>query len=413
MAKALVIGAGIAGPTVAVALRKIGMDVEVFEQQPADADQRGSWLNFQANGLDALRAIGASEWVEGLGYPVDTMSFVNGKGRQLGTIPMAFRRPDGLTSRMMPRAELFVALAEMARQHGVVVHHGKRLTDARNTGSGVVARFDDGSEATGDLLIGADGIHSTIRSIVDPAAPDPRYVPVLNIGGYIPDFTVDAPPRDFRMQFGTRCFFAWMNTPDGGTLWFANPPMKTEPDRGTLSAMTDEQWRRRLHELMDGDAGPASAIIDAAPGPLMGWATYDMPVVNRWHHGSRMIVIGDAAHATSPAAGQGASMSLEDAVILAKCLRDLPDIGSAFDAFIALRRDRVERIVADGHKASAEKAAGPIVRVIRDAILPGRFRAAQRDGGQSMMWLQGHHIDFGEPVSGTVDPARSSGTRHR
>jgi len=399
MTKALIIGGGIAGPTLAVALRKIGMEAEVFEQLPPDADQRGSWLTFQANGLDALRAIGLESWVADIGYPVETMSFVNGKGKLLGQMPMAFRRPDGLTSLVMPRAGLFLALAEAARHHGVTVHHDKRLVDARNTGTGVVARFEDGSEATGDILIGADGIHSRIRTIIDPTAPAPRYVPVLNNGEYIPDFTVDAPPRDFRMQFGTKCFFAWMNTPDGGTLWFANPPMKDEPTRGTLSEMTDARWRAWLHELMDADAGPASRIIDATPGPIQGWATYDMPVVKKWHDGSRMAIIGDAAHATSPAAGQGASMSLEDAVILAQCLRDCPSTASAFATFQHLRQERVEKIVEIGHRSSSDKAAGPVMRVIRDLILPGKFRAAAKDGGEAMMWLQGHHIDFEERVT--------------
>ncbi|MFC7450796.1 FAD-dependent oxidoreductase [Rhodococcus daqingensis] len=399
MTKAVIIGAGIAGPALGVALRRIGMEVEIFEQLPADADQRGSWLNFQANGLDALRAIDAGSWVGKLGYPVDTMSFVNGKGRVLGELPMAFRRPDGLTSRMMPRAGLFTAMTDMAVHHGIAVHHNKRLLDARNTGTGVVARFEDGTEATGDILIGCDGIHSRIRKIIDPGAMAPRYVPVLNTGGYIPDFTVDVPPKDFRMQFGTKCFFAWMPTGDGGTIWFANPPMAKEPPRGVLSAMSDAQWRQWLHELMDGDVGPASDIIDAAPGPIMGWATYDMPVVKRWHDSSRMIVIGDAAHATSPAAGQGASMSLEDAVTLAQCLRDCPDTASAFATYESLRRERVERIVANGHKSSADKAAGPFMRVIRDLILPFTFRAGAKDGGQSMMWLQGHHIDFDERLT--------------
>ncbi|MGX1931608.1 FAD-dependent oxidoreductase [Microbacterium resistens] len=402
MPKALIVGGGIAGPTLAVALSQIGYDVEIFEAQSADAVQRGAWLTFQANGLDALRAIGVGHWVEDLGYPVETMSFVNGRGKDLGKMPMAFRRPDGLTSRMVPRTALFAALAEMARAHGVAVHHRKRVVAAQTTRTGVTAHFDDGTEATGDILIGADGIHSKVRRIIDPTAPAPRYVPVLNTGEYIPDFAVPADPRDFRMQFGTKAFFAWMNTDDGGTIWFANPPMKQEPAKGVLSGMTDAQWRAWLHELMDGDTGPAPRIIDATPGPIEGFTTYDMPVVKKWHDGSRMIIIGDAAHATSPAAGQGASMALEDAVILAQCLRDCPSPPSAFATFDALRRERVERIVANGHRASTEKAAGPIMRLIRDAFLPGKFRAAMKDGGQAMMWLQGHHIEFAQ----TITPVR-------
>jgi 2-polyprenyl-6-methoxyphenol hydroxylase-like FAD-dependent oxidoreductase len=126
--------------------------------------------------------------------------------------------------------------------------------------------------------------------------------------------------------------------------------------------------------------------------------------VKKWHDDSRMIIIGDAAHATSPAAGQGASMSLEDAVILAQCIRDCPDYPIAFATFQSLRQARVERIVADGHKSSADKAAGPILRVIRDAILPGKFRAAAKDGGQSMMWLQGNHIDFEQRITPVAIP---------
>jgi 2-polyprenyl-6-methoxyphenol hydroxylase-like FAD-dependent oxidoreductase len=315
-------------------------------------------------------------------------------------MPMAFRRPDGQESLVMPRAALYAALGDLARERGAEVSYGKQLMDAVSLpGGGVQARFADGTTATGDLLVGCDGIHSPVRTIIDPNARKPRYVPVLNVGGYIPGFTVDVPPKEFRMQFGTRCFFAWMPTPDGGTVWFANPPMTREPERGMLSGKSDAEWRQWLHELMAGDVGPAHEIIDAAPGPMIGWATYDLPVVERWHNGRDMIIIGDAAHATAPSAGQGASMALEDAVILVKCLRDCPDPPSAFATFDALRRERVEKIVKHGNRSSSSKAAGPVARVVRDLMLPVFFGRAAKDGGRSMMWLQGHHIDFDEPVT--------------
>jgi FAD-dependent urate hydroxylase len=393
---ALVIGSGIAGPVLAMALQRAGIDATVFERDPAGAEQRGAWLTFQANGMDALAAIDADAPVRGLGYDLETISFVNGKGKPLGRMPLAAPRDDGQLSLLVRRGELYAALGGQAAS-AARVHYGKEFVDAVPVPGGVQARFADGSTADGDLLIGCDGIHSRVRQIVDPQAAAPRYVPVLNVGGYIPDFTVDVPPREFRMQFGTRCFFAWMPHPDGGVLWFANPPMAREPDRGVLSGMDDREWRRWLHELMEGDAGPAHQIIDAAPGPLIGWATYDMPVLRRWHN-ERMIVIGDAAHATAPSAGQGAAMALEDAVILAKCLRDCPDIPTSFTTFESLRRSRVERIVKHGARSANSKAAGPIGRVIRDLILPFVFNRAAKDGGKSMMWLQGHHIDFIEPA---------------
>lgn len=398
MTNALIIGAGVAGPVLAMALSEIGIGSTIFEREPEAADRRGSWLTFQANGMDALRAINAAGPLEELGFEVDAMSFINGKGRALGRIPMAARRPDGLTSRMMHRGDLYRALGDQARARGAQVIHGKTLVDIDSNESGVTARFADGSEARGDLLIGCDGIHSRVRTSIDPSATAPRYVPVLNVGGYIPDFTVDVPEKEFRMQFGTRCFFAWFPTPDGGTVWFANPPMRQEPERGVLSGMSDEQWREWLHELMAGDHGPAASIIDAAQGPLTGWTTYDLPVVKNWHNGRNVIVIGDAAHATSPAAGQGASMAIEDAVILAQCLRDRPDSVSALKSFVALRRKRVEKIVKNGHRGSNSKAAGPLGRLVRDSMLPLIFKQAERGSGASMMWLQGHHIDFEKPI---------------
>lgn len=407
--RALIIGGGIAGPVLAVALRRVGIDATVFERGSRDDDRRGAWITFQANGMDALRAIDLAGPVESLGYPVDEISFMNGKGRSLGRMPMAARRPDGQTSVMMPRAELYRVLSDQAAQHGVEVEYDREFVGAEYTATGVIARFADGSTAEGDFLVGADGIHSRVRRTIDPDAAPPRYVPVLNIGGYIPGLSVDAPDREFVMQFGTRCFFAWMKTPDGGTVWFANPPMKDEPARGVLSGMSDADWRGWLRELMRGDAGPSARIIEAAPAPLTGWTTYDMPVVRHWHDGrGRMVLIGDAAHATSPAAGQGAAMSLEDAVILAQCLRDLPDAASAFATYESLRRDRVERIVEHGRRSSAQKAAGPIGRVARDLMLPIIFGRAARDGGESMMWLQGHHIDFDAPVAAATAGTRAS-----
>lgn len=398
MTRALVIGSGVAGPVLAMALSRIGVDCTVFERDQTSDRRGGSWLTLQANGMDALDALGLAEPVESLGFDVEHLSFVNGRGKSLGRMPMAAPRADGRCSQMLQRDELYRVLTTLAAEHGVETVYGKELVDGSVTSDGVRAQFSDGSTASGELLIGCDGIHSRVRVLIDPHAAAPRYVPVLNVGGYVPDFTVDVPAREFRMQFGTRCFFAWTPTPDGGIVWFANPPMAREPEHGVLSGMSDAQWRAWLHELMDGDVGPAPEIIDAAPGPMFGWATYDMPVVRRWHN-SRMLIIGDAAHATAPSAGQGASMALEDAAILAMCLRDAPDVAAAFDTFVSARRRRVARIVKHGARSANSKAVGPIGRIVRDAFLPLAFARVAREGGASMRWLQGHHIGFDEPAA--------------
>jgi FAD-dependent urate hydroxylase len=120
-------------------------------------------------------------------------------------------------------------------------------------------------------------------------------------------------------------------------------------------------------------------------------------------HGDRMVLVGDAAHATSPASGQGASMAIEDAVELGRCLRDLPDPGAAFAVYERLRRGRVERVVANGARSSNMKAAGPVARVLRDALLPIFLR---RQAERAHEWLHGYHIDWDAPVTAAVPAGR-------
>jgi 2-polyprenyl-6-methoxyphenol hydroxylase-like FAD-dependent oxidoreductase len=139
-------------------------------------------------------------------------------------------------------------------------------------------------------------------------------------------------------------------------------------------------------------------IIRATTGELPGTNQHDMPSVPTWHRGS-MVIVGDAAHATSPASGQGASMAIEDAVVLAKCLRDLPDIRQAFAAYEQLRRERVERVVAQGGRSSSGKAAGPIARVLRDLMLPVFLKRAAGGGERSLAWMYGYHIDWDEKMA--------------
>ena len=103
-----------------------------------------------------------------------------------------------------------------------------------------------------------------------------------------------------------------------------------------------------------------------------------------------------ADDATAPSSGQGASMAVEDAVVLARCLRDLPDTGRAFAAYERLRRGRVERIVAHGVRTSNSKAAGPAGRALRDLMVPVILKRVA--GGGSLAWTHDPHIDWGEKV---------------
>jgi 2-polyprenyl-6-methoxyphenol hydroxylase-like FAD-dependent oxidoreductase len=198
------------------------------------------------------------------------------------------------------------------------------------------------------------------------------------------------------MVFGKRAFFGYAVHPSGEVWWFANPPRADEPTSAELAAIGTEQWREMLMDLFAGDASPAVEIIRSTPGKLAGWATYDLPSVPTWYRSS-LVIIGDAAHATAPSSGQGASMAIEDAVVLARCLRDLPDFGQAFAAYERLRRARVERIVAHGARTSNSKAAGPIARVLRDLMMPLVLKRVA--SGESLAWMHDYHIAWDEQVA--------------
>src|SRR5829696_3765036 len=306
--KALIVGGGVAGPVAAMALRQAGIDSVVYEAYAGGADHAGAFLTFASNGLDALRAIDAHHLVLAEGFPTPRMTIQSGTGKHLGDVPNGGTLPDGTVSQTLKRADLYRALRDEAVRRGARVEYGKRLVDAQTTPDGVMARFEDGAEAVGDLLIGADGIHSRTRRIIDPSAPGARYIPVLNIGGYARDVRVQAEPRTFRMVFGKRAFFGYAVHPSGEVWWFANPPRANEPTGAELAAIGTEQWREMLMDLFAGDDSPAVEIIRSTPGKLAGWATYDLPSVPTWHRGS-LVIIGDAAHATAPSSGQGASMA--------------------------------------------------------------------------------------------------------
>jgi FAD-dependent urate hydroxylase len=395
--KALIIGGGVAGPVAAMALRRAGIDSVVYEAYAGGADYIGAFLTFASNGLDALRAVDAHHLVLAEGFPTPLMTIQSGTGKRLGEVPNGGTLPDGTVSQTLKRADLYRALRDEAVRRGVRIEYGKRLLEAETTqDGGVVVRFEDGTEAEGDLVIGADGIHSRTRRIIDPMAPGARYIPVLNIGGYASGVRVPAEPGEFHMIFGKRAFFGYAVHPSGEVWWFANPPRADEPTGAELAAISTEQWREMLTDLFAEDATPAVEIVSATPGKLSGWATYDLPSVPTWHRGP-MIIIGDAAHATAPSSGQGASMAIEDAVLLARCLRDLPDIGQAFAVYERLRRTRVERIVAHGARTSNSKAAGPVARVLRDLVLPTILKRVASN--KSLAWMHDYYIDWDAKVA--------------
>jgi 2-polyprenyl-6-methoxyphenol hydroxylase-like FAD-dependent oxidoreductase len=184
------------------------------------------FLTLASNGVDALRALGANKPALAAGFPTPWITLRSGTGKRLGESRTGQSLPDGTPSQTIKRADLYRVLYEEASRRGVRVEHGKRLVGAEDTGDGVRAVFADGSEAVGDVLIGSAGVHSTVRRIIDPAAPGPTYAGLVTTCGYARGVRVDTEPGSYDMIFGKRAFFGYAKAPDGEVWWFANLPRR-------------------------------------------------------------------------------------------------------------------------------------------------------------------------------------------
>lgn len=391
---ALVIGGGIGGPVAAMALRKAGIEATVCEAYSATADGVGGALSIAPNGLNALRAVGLDDAVRRIGTPITSMMMENGKGKRLG----GFSTPPGLPDQQLVwRADLYRALYDAAAADGVRVEHGKRLVRAEESADGVTAYFEDGTDATADVLIGADGIRSTVRGLIDPQAPEPRYAGLLGLGGRCEHTDLPSTGGTMFLMFGKRAFYGYQVNHDGTGGWFANLPRKEPRTPVEAKAIGAEEWLRVLHEEFADDRVPALEMLrKTSPEELIITGSLeDIPTVPTWSKG-RMVLIGDAAHATSPSSGQGASLAAESAVVLAKCLRDLP-FEEAFVAYERLRRERVEAIITMAARVNNDKAAGPVARVVRDLTMPLVMKWVNPE---KFSWQFDHTIDWDAPVDG-------------
>jgi len=379
----IVIGGGITGPVAAIALRKAGIEVEVYEAYERTADGVGGWLLISPNGVNALGAIGLADDLRGIGQPNLRMVMRDGGGTQFGT----FEEPDQRNpSQQVQRSELHTVLREHATAAGAKIHYGKRLVDVTETANGVTAHFADGSSATGDVLIGADGVRSRVRTAIDPNAPGPRYTGLLCFGGRLPGNNFGLNRGEFNASQGSRGTFGYLLTPEGDTEWFTNVPTADPLTADEVRAIGASQWLRLMRELFCDDY-PARDMLDAAtPDTMLLLGPMEiMPSVPRWHS-DRMVLAGDSVHAPSNSAGQGASLSIESAVELARCLRDLP-LPQAFAAYERLRRPRVERVAEYGEKMNQDKVKG--------TVDPGATDTLEQVFG----WLHRHRIEWEDKIT--------------
>jgi 2-polyprenyl-6-methoxyphenol hydroxylase-like FAD-dependent oxidoreductase len=397
MPRALVIGGGVAGPATAMFLAADGWDVEIFEATAKPDDYAGAFLNVATNGLTVLEALGLREQLLADAHPAPHMIMWSSTGKQLGTVPNGPSGDPARGSGVVRRGWLHRVLREGSVNRGIPIRFGARLTEITAEPDVVHATFADGHKAWADILIGCDGIGSPTRTHIDAHAPSPHYSGLVGLGGFARVAGLSPTPATQHFVFGRRSFFGYLVRADGTVYWFANITAD-EPSRGSLRNVSAAEWLDRLRDLHQDDPYPVPQILDGHDGDLGAYPIYDLSGVPHWSRG-RVVAAGDAVHATSPSAGQGASLALEDAQTLAICLSEEADHEAAFARYQAVRQPRADKVVDYARKINSQKRVSKsrVAVAIRDAMLPLFLRRAAND--RSNDWLYNYRVSEGRPLS--------------
>jgi 2-polyprenyl-6-methoxyphenol hydroxylase-like FAD-dependent oxidoreductase len=367
--RALVIGGGIAGPALALFLKRGGIAPLVFEAYPRTEDVGGGF-QIAPNGLRVLAELGLAEALLRQGSPSGDMAFRNHRGRDIGLV----RTAKAGTAVNIGRSNVHRVLRDATEQAGIVVRYGKRLRDVSVAGREVVATFEDGTTEIGDFLVGADGVHSRVRAWMLPGEAAARDTQMVSIGGFCSrDLPPPADPRDAsRLTFvvGPKYQFGYSRMNDGLWGWWCHAHAATEAERTALLTMSSEELCARMLERYAGWSEPVERLIRGTVGWLRT-PIHDVPHLTKWHDGP-VVLVGDAAHAMSPAGGQGASLALEDAMLFAKLAVDPSrPIGDAMARFETLRRARAEAAVAQAYANDRRslQALGAVGLWARDRVM--------------------------------------------
>ncbi|MEU8300957.1 FAD-dependent monooxygenase [Micromonospora sp. NPDC048909] len=344
----LVVGAGIAGLAVARALRMAGFRPDVTEKlPPGESHETGLYL--PGNAARALRRLDLDGPVRPLGHVVHRQRFLDADGAPLCEVDLDALWGGVGECRALPRAELHRVLLTGA---GGAVRHGAEVRTLDLLPAGVGVTFVDGTAAEYDLVIGADGPRSSVRALAALGGP-PRpagqvvYRTVLRHGPTVTEWTA---------LLGQRAGFLIVPIGAGRLHCYADEA-GTERPADPVS---------RVRELFGSYGGPVPEVLDALEWVHVG--VTDEVELGRWYRG-RVLLVGDAAHATAPTLSQGAAMALEDAVVLAESLRAAGGVEAALVAYESRRRPRT-RWVRD--RTRDRNRTRDVPPALRDPLLRGR-----------------------------------------
>lgn len=356
--KAIVIGGGIGGLTVAVALRRVGIDAHVYERAPA-LREVGAGIGLAGTAVRVLDELGIGAAVRAQSVEALLGSLRNSRGDVLFTIPAERDNRQLGAVAVFHRAELLALLTREVDAERI--HLGKKFVGLEQNREGVTARFESGESAQGDVLIGADGVNSAVRMQLIGERP-------LRYAGYTAWRSVVTSECSQSCEvietWGRGRRFGIVPMTRGRIYWFAtsNAP---EGERDSAGGS-----KRTLSNLFRGWHKPIESLIEAAKeDSILRNDIYDLDPLPSWVQ-NRTALLGDSAHPMTPNLGQGAGQAIEDAVVLAACLRGNERVDSALMEYQRRRISRASQFVLRSRwLGSVSQCESPVLCWMRDTAV--------------------------------------------
>jgi 2-polyprenyl-6-methoxyphenol hydroxylase-like FAD-dependent oxidoreductase len=376
--RALVIGGGIGGLCAALALRQAGMEVHVFEAVQ-EMQVVGAGITVWSNAVRALQQLGLSDALQKIGMPAVYRVIYSWRGELLSKIQVdQLANGLGAAILMVHRADLQSILLQAFGETNL--HLKSRCKSFTQDEKGVYAQFEDGREIEGDLLVAADGIHSTARAQLFGEKPL-RYTGYATWRGIAPLEDKLIPVGTSSETWGRGRRIGLIPLSDGQMYWFTGLNMHA----GERKDDSPEQKKQLMCDLFHGWHEPIEAVLEATPAAKIIRAdVYELEPLPHWCKG-RVTLLGDAAHAMTPNMGQGACQAIEDAVVLGLCLKEECNIPMALRTYEDKRIRRVQRVATQSRRIGwLSQLENPLACVVRD-VLVKRFYTGLLS--QELNWL--------------------------
>jgi 2-polyprenyl-6-methoxyphenol hydroxylase-like FAD-dependent oxidoreductase len=354
--KAIVIGGGIGGLCTAIALRKVGIEVLVYERATG-LREAGAGISLWANAIRALDVLDLGDSLRGLGVYGDEAALRTPRGRILQSSSYKeMARRFGAAIVALARIDLQSLLSRQIPPECLRLNH--ECVGFLQNATGVAVQFANGARAEGDLLIGADGLHSIVRAQLFGGGP-PRYAGYTAWRAIAEFESARVVPGE---TWGRGRRFGIVPLDRRRVYWFAT--------QNVTPGEPNDRPRQTLLELFRDWHAPVEALIDAtADSAILRNDIYDRDPIARWTSGC-VTLLGDAAHPMTPNLGQGACQAIEDALVLAVCLRSGGALAEALSHYELRRIPRTSRLIRESRRVGfVGQWQNPILTGIRNALV--------------------------------------------